>query len=74
MEENSQKPKEWMGIANEPNYRFAIACARVLLFKGLAHLPCLFYLALVPLYFALRYLICSALPLPHFCFALPYTA
>jgi hypothetical protein len=36
METDSQKPKKWMGIANEPNYRFASnrMCVYCLLFKG----------------------------------------
>ncbi len=46
MTSNSQKPKEWMGIASGPSYGFAIAHVLVLLFKGPTRL---LYLALVPL-------------------------
>jgi hypothetical protein len=65
METNSQKPKEWVGIANEPNYKFATIYVRVLLFKGPTCLPCLLYLAHVMLYLALPCLVYFALPLPH---------
>jgi hypothetical protein len=53
VEANSQKPKEWVGIASEPNYKFTTTRVQVLLFKGLARLPCLLYLAHVFLYLAL---------------------
>lgn len=66
METNSQKPKEWVGIPNEPNYRFATIRVKVLLFKGLTCLPCLLYLVHVMLYLALPCLVYFALPLPHF--------
>jgi hypothetical protein len=71
MEIDSQKPKEWVGITNEPNYKFTIAHVCVLLLKGLVHLPCM--LAHVSFCFTLPYHVCFALPLPHFCFALPLT-
>lgn len=59
MEANSRKPKEWVGIANEPNYRFTTTCVWVLMFKSPVRMPCLLYLALPCLVY-------FALPLPHF--------
>jgi hypothetical protein len=57
MEIDSQKPKKWMGIANEPNYRFAINCVCVYCYsKGPICLPYLLYLAHVPF--------CLTLPCP----------
>jgi hypothetical protein len=71
VESNSQKPKEWMGIANEPNYRFATAHVRVLLLKGPAHLPCLLYLAPILLYLAFLALFALLYSCPTlFCLAL----
>lgn len=70
MEINSRKPKEWVGIINEPNYIFTITCVCVLLIKGSAHLPCLLYFALLSYCITLLCLVCSSLPLPHF--VLPY--
>jgi hypothetical protein len=70
MEINSQKPREWVDIVNEPNYIFTTTHMHVLWFKGLAHLlslaPILFFLTLPCLvYFTLPYPILS-------CHALPY--
>ncbi len=64
MATNSRKPKEWVGISNKPNYKCATICVLVLLLKGPTQLPCLFYLALIPLCFALPCSICSTLPMP----------
>jgi len=41
MEINSQKPREWVGIINELDYKFTTTHVHVLLFKGLIHLLCL---------------------------------
>jgi hypothetical protein len=41
MEVDSQKPKEWVGITNEPSCKFTIVHVRVLLLKGPTNLPCL---------------------------------
>jgi hypothetical protein len=68
MEVDLRKPNEWVGIANEPNCKFAIVHVCVLLFKGPAHLPCF---ALIPLCLALPCPIHSTLPLPPLCLALP---
>ncbi len=57
METNSQKPKKWMGITNEPNCRFAINHVCVYYYpKGPICLPYLLCLAHVPL--------CLTLPCP----------
>ncbi len=59
MEIDLRKPNEWVGIANEPNYKFAIV--HVLLFKGHARLPCF---APIPLCLTMPCPICLALPCP----------
>jgi hypothetical protein len=38
MKIDPQKPNKWVGIMNEPNYKFTIAHVHVTLFKGLIHL------------------------------------
>ncbi len=63
MKVDLRKPNEWVGIANEPNCKFAIVHVCVLLFKSLAHLPCF---ALILLCLTLPFPIHSTLP----CFAL----
>jgi hypothetical protein len=72
MEVDSRKPKEWVGITYEPNYKFATTHVHVLLLKGHAHPPYLLCLTLILLCFTLPYLVYFALPLPHF--VLPYPA
>ncbi len=69
MEAYSRKPKEWVRITNEHNHRLTATHVCVLLFKGLACLSCLFYLALVSFCLTSPYL--APTPL---CFALPYLA
>jgi hypothetical protein len=39
MQSNSRKPKEWVGITNEPNCKFTTTHVHVVLFKGPACLP-----------------------------------
>jgi hypothetical protein len=73
MEIVSQKPKEWVGITNEPNYRFTSAHVCVLLLKGLCSptlptLPCPCFALFHP---ALPRLLCFTFT--PFCFALPLT-
>ncbi len=62
---DSQKPKEWVGITNEPNYRFATTHVHVLLLKGHAHLPYLFHLPCPTFGHA-------CLALAHACFTYPW--
>jgi hypothetical protein len=60
---DSQKPKQWMGIANEHGCKFGITHVLMLMLKGPTQLPYLFRIGHVPLYLALPCFICSALPL-----------
>lgn len=52
-----------MGIANEPDCKFATACVLMLRFKGPIQLPYLLCIGHVPLYLALPCFIYSTLPL-----------
>lgn len=75
METNSQKPKEQVGITNEPSFRLTITHVCALLFKGFSCLPCLFCLALVLFCFTLPCPIDFVLPCPTLpCLALPCPA
>jgi hypothetical protein len=68
-----EKPKEWVKITNEHNHRFTTVHVCVLLFKSLACLPCLFYLAFIPLCFTSPWFFVQPRPYPTlFCSALPY--
>ncbi len=56
METDSQKPKKWMGIANEPNYRFATNRVCVCIVTQRALFACPTYFALPMSHFASPYL------------------
>jgi hypothetical protein len=79
MEANSRKPKEWVGIVNEPSCKFVSVHVHVLLHRGHAclsyllcfapillcfALPCLLYLAFTPHCFALSCMLCLLWPWP----------
>jgi hypothetical protein len=70
MEANSQRPQKWVEIINEPICRFVIVHVYVLMFKGLVHLPYLFYLAPILIYFTQPNLVCFALALPYLTYTL----